>query len=99
MGSTTGAARAQFLYDKKIFKFNSLQESIAINIFNAHRNKELLAPIFSVVDPTKADKLLRQYRGVLFPEERWDDLKYMKKAQNAFKKLRNLVLKILPVGK
>ena len=99
MGSTTGAARARFLYDKKTFKYNSLQESIAINVFNAERNKELLQPIFSVVDPSKADKLLRQYRGILFPEERYDDLKFMKKAQNTFKKLRNLILKILPVGK
>jgi hypothetical protein len=56
-----------------------------------------LAPIFSVVDPSKADKLLRQYRGIIFPEERYDDLKFMKKSMNIFKKLRNVVLKVLPV--
>jgi hypothetical protein len=98
MGSTTGAARAQFLYDGKKFKYNSMQESIAIKVFNDIRNKELLQPIFSVVDPSKADKLLKQYRGVLFPEERWDDLKYMKRAQKLFEKLRHMVIKIKPLG-
>ena len=98
MGSTTGAARAQFLYDGKHFKYDSMRESIAINVFNGIRNKELLQPIFSVVDPSKADKLLKQYRAVLFPEERYDDLKFMKKAKGIFDKLRNIVMKIKPLG-
>jgi hypothetical protein len=50
------------------------------------------------VDPSKADKLLKQYQGVLFPEERWDDLKYMKRAQKLFEKLRHMVIKIKPLG-
>jgi hypothetical protein len=97
MGSATGAARAQFLYDGKKFKYNSIQEAMAINVFNSIRNKELLQPIFSVVDPSKADTLLRQYRGILYPEDRWDDLKYMKKAQDIFTKLRHVRLSVKPI--
>ena len=49
------------------------------------------------MDPSKADQLLKQYRGILFPEEKYDDLKYMKKAQDMFKKLRTINWDIKPV--
>ena len=65
-----------------------MQESIAINVYNSLRDQKLLQPIFAIVDPKKADQLLKQYRASLFPEERWSDLRLMKKNQGIFKKLK-----------
>lgn len=51
-----------------------------------------------MVAPDKAEKLLKEYRGILFPEEYLDDIKYMKKAQDIFKKLREFTFRVKPIG-
>jgi len=49
------------------------------------------------VDPEQANKIIRQYRGVVFPEEKYDDIKYIKKAQEMFKMLRSKEMRIVPL--
>lgn len=89
-------ARSQFLYTGKRIRYGSIQEQIAIHAFNREREAQLFQPIFSVVDPDKFDKLLRQYRGVLYPEYRYDEMRYMKQAQEMFRKLRKVNIRITP---
>jgi hypothetical protein len=48
-----------------------------------------------VVDPSGAEKAVKDYRALLFPEEGMDDAVYAKKAQEMLEKLRksNIVIK------
>jgi hypothetical protein len=84
----------QFIYDKKHFAYGSRLESLAINVYNKNRNLELVKPIFNVVDPSKANELIKQYKSLLFPEMRYDDLKYLKKSKDMFAKLRGRTFSI-----
>ena len=49
-----------------------------------------------MVDPKSLDKAIRQFRGLLFPEEEYDELKYLKKAQETFERLRKLDMRVKP---
>jgi hypothetical protein len=51
-----------------------------------------------VVDPEKADQLVKQYRGIIFPEEKYNDLDYVNKARAMFKKIQNVHFYIKPAG-
>lgn len=55
-----------------------------------------MAACLGVVDPKSLDKAVRQFRGLLFPEEGYDELKYLKKAQDMFKRLRELDMRVKP---
>jgi len=66
---------------------------IAISVFARERNTTYLAHLLSVVDPDNRDKVRQQFRGLLFPEEGYDDLKYLKKAKAVFEKLKNVNLR------
>jgi len=55
--------------------------------------KEYLSPLFAVVDPMKAGELMKNYRRSVFPEDRFDDLKYYKQAKSVFEKMRGMTLK------
>jgi GTP1/Obg family GTP-binding protein len=67
-------------------------------VFSRERNAEFIKPLFSVVDPEKANSLVRQYRGIIFPEEKYNDLEYVNKAREMFKKLQNVHFYIKPAG-
>ena len=69
-----------------------MRESIAIAVFQQQRSKEFMQPLFAVTDPEKAGELLKKYRGVIFPEHKYDDMKYYKRASNYFEKMRDVDL-------
>jgi hypothetical protein len=50
-----------------------------------------------VVDPASAQKAVNQFKGLIFPENRGDDLNYIKKAQEHMKKLQNVELRVKPI--
>jgi len=56
-----------------------------------------MAASLSVVDPKSLDRAVKQFRGLLFPEEGYDELKYLKKAQETFERLRKLDMRVKPV--
>jgi hypothetical protein len=51
-----------------------------------------IAAALAVVDPAKASEAVKQFRGLLFPEEGYDELAYIKKSQELFEKLRKVDL-------
>ena len=55
--------------------------------------KEYLQPLFALADPEKAGDLVKQYKFAIFPEDRYDDVKYHKKAAAIFKKMREIDLR------
>jgi hypothetical protein len=55
---------------------------------------QFLSSLFAVVDPKKAQDLVKQLRYSLFPEEKFDDIIYIKKAKGMFDKLRSVDFKI-----
>lgn len=64
--------------------------------FARQRNAEYVMAILTVVDPKAADKAVKQLRSIMFPEEKYDELSYIKKAQEVFEKLRKVNLRITP---
>ena len=66
---------------------------IAITVFARQRNITYLAHSLAVVDPKNLDKAGKQFRGLLFPEEGYDDIKYLKKAKEVFDKVKNMNLR------
>jgi len=43
-----------------------------------------------VVDPEKAGSLLKQYRSVIFPEDRYDDVRYYRQAERIFENMKKI---------
>lgn len=88
------------MYDsKKTYKYGSIEESIAIYFVNKERNEKILKALLDVAPPENRDKLYRQYKGILFPEDRYDDLAHMKKMQGMMKKLRGTTISVMPIQK
>ena len=60
------------------------------------RNADFLKAALAVIDPKAADKAVKQLRSIMFPEEKYDELSYIKKAQEVFEKLRKVNLNVTP---
>lgn len=56
-----------------------------------------MEPLFSAADPENVNKLLKQYRGLIFPENKYDDLNYIKKAKSMFEKMRDVKFFVKPI--
>lgn len=67
-----------------------MRETIAIVAYNRKRQSDFLSALFSVVDPKEANKLMKDYRVSLFPEEKYDDIAYLKAVKEQFVKLRKM---------
>lgn len=76
----------------KKYKFGSVEESIAIYIINRDRMITVMQALFSMVAPEKSSQLFRQFKGVVFPEEKYDEYEYIRKAKKYFDRIRNVVL-------
>lgn len=80
------------------FEFGSDSEAMAILVLSRDRNAEFIKPLFNVVDPEKTSSLVRQYRGILFPEEKYSDLEYVAKARRMFERLQKVDFYVKPLG-
>jgi len=69
---------------------------IAITVFNRERTIRYLAPIISLVGPEQRQSIMDRFRGVIFPEDHYDSLTYVKKAKEVFEKLKYVKLSIQP---
>ena len=78
------------------FEFGSLSEAIAILAYTRERNTTFMGSIFPVVSPENAQKAVKQFRGVVFPEEAINDAVYLKKAKEMMKKLMSVDIKVRP---
>lgn len=58
------------------------------------RDIEFMKPLFSAADPTKVGDLFKKFRGALFPEHRFDDIRYIEKGRRIFEEMQKLDLKI-----
>lgn len=82
------------MYEGKDFEYGSVREYIAMAAYARQRSADCLAASLAVVAPENASKAVKQLRGLVFPEEGYDDLIYLKKAKDSFEKLRKYKLKI-----
>jgi len=74
-----------------------MDEALAINAFTRQRSIQFLGSIFAVVDPAGAKKAVSQFRGVVFPEDKNDDLDYIKKSRELMKKIAHVNFTITPI--
>jgi hypothetical protein len=73
-----------------------LKEAIAILAFTRQRNIEFMSGMFSAVSSENAEKAVRQFRGLVFPEEASNDALYLKKAKEMMRKLMTVDIRIKP---
>jgi hypothetical protein len=92
-------ARCRFIYDGKEFEYGSLQEQIAMMEYSRTMTTGYLAAVAPLVGAESASKLIRSIRTVMFPDERMNDIAYLKKSKELFEKLRNVNLMSMPMGK
>jgi len=76
----------------------SLNEKIAIIEFNRQRAIQYITPLLSVASPEKRGEIVRKFRGLIFPEDAYDDVDYVKKAAKLFEKIKNVSFYIKPGG-
>lgn len=67
-----------------------MRESVAMSVFIKERNMAATRPLFSVVSPEKTSDLYNKYTGIIYPELKYDELKYVKKARDIFDKVRDV---------
>jgi len=49
-----------------------------------------MSGVMAAVGPDQANDMLKKFRGSVFPEEEFDDAKYLQKAKSMFEKLRGV---------
>lgn len=86
------------MYEKcSRYRYGSLEEAMMLQALNRKRNQQLLEVTSNVVDPDKATQLMRQYQGLLFPEQRYNDLKKISDSRKLFEKLRAFDFTMKPI--
>ena len=98
IGTVTGSLRAELLLDGKEFPYESAEEFIALSVMARRRGIMYVQPLFAAADPKKVDQLLKQYRALVYPEERLNDLLYIQKARKFMEKMRGISFTITGVG-
>ena len=83
---------------RKPYKYGSVEEQIALYCINIDRQLRLTEAYFPFTDPAKASQLLRSYRVLLFPEDKYDDIKYIQKARRMFEKLGKMEITVRPMN-
>lgn len=68
-----------------------------MHVFARERSIRFISPMLAVVSPEKSDSIVRQFRGLVFPEERYDQLRYVKKAKEVFNKMRKYNISVRPL--
>jgi hypothetical protein len=53
--------------------------------------------MIGVAAPDKVDKLYKQFRATLFPEDKYDELAYLRKVRSTMEKLRGKTINVMPV--
>lgn len=82
---------------KRLYKYGSTDEAIAIYVVNRQRSAKLLEAAIGAAAPEKVQQLFRQYKGILFPEEKYDELAYLRKVRGMMEKLRGVTIDVKPV--
>jgi len=65
-----------------------------MTVYARRRNAEFVAASLAVVDPKHLDKAAKQLRSLMFPEEKYDEFEYIKKAKEIFDKFKHINLRI-----
>jgi hypothetical protein len=95
MRSVSGIARSNFLLNGREFVFGSLTEAIAILAFSRERSIRFSSALFPIIDPSKAEKAVKDFRNTVFPENIANDKLYEEAARQTMKRLmgRNIMIK------
>jgi hypothetical protein len=57
-----------------------------------------MSAIFPVVATEHAEKAVKQFRGIVFPEEAINDVMYVKKAKEMMQRLINVDVRVKPIN-
>jgi hypothetical protein len=68
-----------------------------MTVFARERGIKFISPMFSIVSPEKSDGLVKQLRGIIFPEDKYDQMDYVNRAMRMFERMRGVELNIKPV--
>jgi len=70
--------------------YGSMEEYLAILEYNRQRAISFLSPIIAAESPDKREQIVRKFRGIIYPEDAYDDADYVKKAHELFDKIKDM---------
>lgn len=80
------------------FGYDSLEETIAMTVYGRERNVKYLAALFAIAGPDDTHSLMSEYRGAVYPEDKFHAHKYIQKAKETFERLQGVTFSITPSG-
>lgn len=75
-----------------------MEEYLAILEYNKQRAISFLSPIIAAASPEQRAQLVRKFRGIIYPEDAYDDADYVKKANQLFNTIKDMSFFIKPGG-
>ncbi len=72
-----------------------MEEALAIEEFDRVRQVQFVSPMMSSAQEGNIDKVFKSWQNAVFPESRLDNIKYLKKSSDAFKKYSEMDLRIV----
>jgi hypothetical protein len=95
MATVTGVARASFVYDKKFFKFGSIEESFAISEFVRRRDLTFHGAVMASSSDESREEIMKRWVKTVFVERKIDGIKKLRDYSEDFNKYKNLKIKVL----
>ncbi len=73
-----------------------MSEAIAILSYTRSRSIEFSSSLFSVIDPAKAERAVKDFRNLVFPEDAYENKCYEERARQIMKKMMGVNIMIKP---
>jgi len=73
-----------------------MEEYLAILEFNRQRAISFLGPVITAASPDQRSQIVRRFRGIVYPEDAYDDADYVKKAHELFDKIKDMSFFVKP---
>jgi len=80
------------------FEYGSIEESIAMTVHGRDKNVQYLSALFAIAGPDDRSNLMNEYRGAVFPEDKYYTHRYIQKAKETFERLRGVSFTVEPYG-
>lgn len=68
-----------------------------MSVYARDRAITFLTPVVGVTGPERVGDVVRQLRGIVFPEDKYNDIDYARKAKDVFERLRSVRMVTTPL--
>ncbi len=67
-----------------------------MEVYDREKQIQYMTPLFSIAGPDDISRLMSLYKSCVFPDGKFNDAMYLKKAREFMKKMRSVNLSIKP---